>query len=547
MIPASRALDSDRRRIARLRVGVATAGALLAASVVVGSAATLGGFHSESIGAASDDARSITTAQLEWNPEADDASPFPRAVRLSTGAGESFQRDDMVSITAAGQGNDTCSAKAVVTRDGSRVLDVPFAACGVPLWELNGVEVTVSGPAGGRALKTNVGALSGALASFDGDVVRPANDTTAGYTTVGSGADASVATLRLAVRDASVEQLVGTRLMAMVSTTQQEPTPYTGTIGTRASNEGIWVEQDLQDPAPTIVADLRALTDGRAPQVADVAQYRLVVLQPQHLGAEQSPATRYAVATADGTMDTSGGDAVVDVSTALEPVGLDDRLQFTVIQRDEQTIPKLSFCYDFRVTNTSTTPVDWQLTFDTTKQPLWGMNPTLGRFSGAVGLKDLWGGQTTSFDVESGLWTISGQPENTTIPAATGKEQSYVDVGYCAQPPVPPVNRNAFTAPTFSVESGSDRENVELRVKLSSASQFLVPWEGEIDFADHVCASTLPNRISAERATLTRIEGTRYLVQGKDADTMFVSENRPQDFIFARYSPGGRPFELGKC
>ena len=199
MIPASRALDSDRRRIARLRVGVATAGALLAASVVVGSAATLGGFHSESIGAASDDARSITTAQLEWNPEADDASPFPRAVRLSTGAGESFQRDDMVSITAAGQGNDTCSAKAVVTRDGSRVLDVPFAACGVPLWELNGVEVTVSGPAGGRALKTNVGALSGALASFDGDVVRPANDTTAGYTTVGSGADASVATLRLAV------------------------------------------------------------------------------------------------------------------------------------------------------------------------------------------------------------------------------------------------------------------------------------------------------------------------------------------------------------
>lgn len=522
-------------------------GALLVGSVVIGSAATLGGLDPEPLGAASDDTRSITTAQLEWNPGEGDASLYPRAVRLTTGTGESFHRDDTVSITAAGQGNDSCSAKAVVAREGARAMDIPFSACGVPLWELNGVAVTVSGPGGGRTLKTNVGSLSGALASFNGDVVRPMQDTAAGYTTVGSGADASVDTLRLTVRDASVDELVGHRFMAMVSSAQHEPTPYTGTVGTEASNEGIWVEQGAKDADPTVVADLEVLTDGRVPQVSDVAQYRLLLLQPQNLGAGQAPASRYAVATADGTMDISGGDPVVDVSTALEPVDLDHRLQFTVIQRDEQSIPKLSFCYDFRITNTSTTPVDWQLTFDTTKQPLWGMDPTLGRFSGGVGLKDFWGGQTSSYDVDTGLWTISGQQHNATIPAATGKNDSYVDVGYCAQPPVPPMNRDAFTAPTFSVEGGSDRYNVELRVKLQSASQFLVPWEGEVDFADHVCASTLPNRISAERATLTRIEGTRYLVRGKDADTMFVSAKRPQDFIFARYNPGGKPFELGKC
>ena len=74
-----------------------------------------------------------------------------------------------------------------------------------------------------------------------------------------------------------------------------------------------------------------------------------------------------------------------------------------------------------------------------------------------------------------------------------------------------------------------------------------MPWEGEIDLAHHVCASTLPDTIHAERAILTKVDGTRYLVKGKDADTMFVSANRSQDFVFASYNPGGEPFKLATC
>ncbi len=536
-----------RRPTSPLRIGVALAGALLVTSVVVGSADTLGGITPETIGAATGDIRSISSARLEWNPDAGDLSLYPHTLRLTAGVGETFRRDDTVDITAVGPGSDTCAAKATVVREGARAVDVAFTACGVPLWELNGVAVTVSGQGGGTTLKTNVGELAGTMAAFNGDVVRPARGVSASHTTSRIAGTESVVTLRLAVGDASVDQLVGKRFMAMVSTMQNQTTPWTGTIGTKSSNTGIWVESDPQSAITTVVADLRVLTGGRAPQVADVEQYRLVALQPQQLGAEQTTADQYAVSTARGAVAGTGRGPVADVTTALEPVGLDDRLKFSVIQRDEQTIPSLSFCYTFRVTNTSSAAVDWQVAFDTNKQPFWGMNPIAARSPNGVGMQSLWGGETSSFDVATGLWTIKGEPHNKTIPAATRNDHRFVDVGYCVQPPVPPMNRDAFTAPAFSVEPGSDRYKVALRVKLGSSSQFLVPWEAEIDFARYVCASTLPKRIVGERATLTRIEGTRYRVQGKDADTRFVSANRSQDFIFARYNPNGNPFELGTC
>ncbi len=536
----------SRRRTSRLRIGVGLAAALLVASVVVGSAATLGGLGPDTLGAATGDTRGVTSAQLEWNPGTNDDSPYPRAVRLTVPAGESLRLEDTVDVTAVGPGSDTCSAKAEVTRDGARAVDVTFTACGVPLWDLDGVAVTVSGPQGGATLRSNVGDLSGSMAAFDGGVVRPAELVSASHTTVKKGSKEFIATLRLQVRETAASQLVGERFMAMVGTNQNQPVPYAGTIGTKTNNQGVWVESYPQSGVPTVVADLDVLTGGRAPQVVDGSQYRLVILQPQHLGAAQPSNARYAVATATGTVEGSGGGPVTNVATALEPVDLDDRLKFTVIQRDEQTIPTLSFCYNFRVTNTSTSPVDWQLTFDTTKQPFWGMNPTVKNPSSGVGLQNIWEAKTSSFDAATGLWTISGLSYNKTIPAATPKDQRHVDVGYCVQPPIPKMNRDAFTAPTFSVERGSDSYNVELRVKVNSSSQFLVPWETEIDFADYVCASSLPKVISPERATLEHLGGTRYKVSGK-AETKFVSANRSQDFIFARYNPNGRPFELGKC
>ena len=531
-----------RRRSPRFRLVAVLACALLAGSVFVGSVAFDDGAAVD-VGAADRPTGNITATQLDWNPSSVEASLYPRRVRLTAAANESFHRHDEVAVTAIGPGSDTCTATATVTREGARAVDVTFSACGVPLWDLEGVAVDVSGPGGATALRSDVRKSEGNLASFAGDVVWPGTNMTPSYTTAELSGTDSLATLRLEVRDATVEQLLGNRFMAVLTTDQKQPTSYSRSIGTKTDNQGIWVELDPKDAVPTVVADLSVLA-GRAPRVADVAQYQLVVLQPQRLGAEQTKLNEYAIATASGQVE--GGGTGADVVSALEPVGMDDRLTFTVVDFEQQN-SKLAFCFSFRVTNTSTVPVDWELAFDTTKQPLWGMDPTAGRTVGGVGMKEFWGGRTSLFDSATGLWTIAGQSDNKTIAPSAGGESNHVDVGYCAEPPVPPMNRDAFAAPKISVESGSDKSNVELRIQVSSMSQFLVPWEEEIDLADHVCASTLPDTITAERAILTHIDGTRYLVKGKDADTMFVSSTHSQDFVFAHYNPVGNPFKLGTC
>lgn len=113
---------------------------------------------------------------------------------------------------------------------------------------------------------------------------------------------------------------------------------------------------------------------------------------------------------------------------------------------------------------------------------------------------------------------------------------------------IPDADPSTYDAPVVTVAEHSNAHHVELIVRVTSDSRWYVPWEAELDLADHVCASSLPTPLGADRATLTSLGGTRYLLRGTvSADTRFVSAETPRDFVFLRYNPGGQPWQAGSC
>ncbi|WP_313816474.1 hypothetical protein [Citricoccus sp.] len=250
-----------------------------------------------------------------------------------------------------------------------------------------------------------------------------------------------------------------------------------------------------------------------------------------------------------GSWGTNGGDD--GGSTGADgavPVNLDSRLAYSSapasatsgsFRYDGPT--GLGFCHEFRVTNTSATAVTWSITFDTSKGPYWGLDPRKVKEGGVGTLRSLWEGATTGYDRTSGHWTLGGVGHNRTL--APGASTT---VGYCANPAMPAVDPATFAAPKVSVDPSSNSYGVALRVRVSSGSRFQLPWAAEVDLADHVCASTLPRTITAENAELTRISGTRYRLSGTGAYRL-IGNGHSQDFVFARYNPGGKPFQPGSC
>ncbi|MEW1979583.1 hypothetical protein AB0333_01465 [Citricoccus sp. NPDC079358] len=232
-----------------------------------------------------------------------------------------------------------------------------------------------------------------------------------------------------------------------------------------------------------------------------------------------------------------------DATDGTRPIGLDPRLAYSEpsgsFRYDGPT--GLGFCHDFRISNTSDEPLIWSVTFDTSKGPYWGLDPTTVKSNGTGTLRGFWGGKTTGYDSATGLWTIGGvNYQRTLAPGASA------DVGYCANPAMPAVDPTAYAAPKIRVDPSSHSYGVALRVQVTSGSRFQLPWEVDVDLADHVCASTLPNKITAENAELVRISGTRYRLSGTGAYRL-VGNGHSQDFVFARYNPGGKPFQWGSC
>jgi hypothetical protein len=257
----------------------------------------------------------------------------------------------------------------------------------------------------------------------------------------------------------------------------------------------------------------------------------------------QSGAVSATVTTGTWGPDGEGGSGT-PATDGTQPIGLDRRLAYSEpsgsFRYDGPT--GLGFCHDFQITNTSHEPVMWSVTFDTSKGPYWGLNPTTVKANGTGTLRSFWGGVTTGYDPATGHWTIGGVNHNRTIAAGAS-----ATVGYCANPAMPAVDPATFEVPRISVDPGSNPYGVALRVQVTSDLKFQLPWEVEVDLADYVCAPTLPNKITAENAELTRISGTRYLLSGTGHYTRLVGNGHSQNFVFARYSPGGQPFQLGTC
>lgn len=536
-----------RMSLASRSLALAALTAILLSTPSPASASTAGGLMAGPLGGATAETRSLTSATLEWNVGVTGADARRAVtVRLSTGAGETLRAGDVVSATVDGGASGTCTGAATAAAP-SAAIDIAFDGCALELWDLAHVAVTVTGAGGATVIAGDLGGVHGTLSAFSGEVIDPASDIAVRFDAQPHEGVETFSHLYLDIPRMDPLQLVGRRLVVVL----EDPAGgsravYAGTVGAagairaEAAGDG--------SASSTVTVDVRALSDetGWAP-VREVTRYRLALLADQRLTAHGEPS--YAALTAAGTFEDGGGPAPVTWGT--EPVALDPRLTYSEpagpVRLGDPTA--LRFCYSFRVTNTSSEPVDWEVAFDTTKPPLWGLDPTVVDPGGVGTLTSMWNAQTRSYDPATGLWTLAGVDWNRTLPAATPANPApSTEVGYCAHAEVPAADPATYDPPQISVDPASSAYHVALRVRVTSPSPLLVPWEAEIDLADVVCAATLPAQLTGENATLTHLGGTRYLLRGTSAAaTRFVSATQTRDFVFARYNPGGLPYQPGTC
>ncbi len=537
-----------RGRTARLATAAGLA-LLVLAGVSPSSAASLGGLTTDALGAATATTRSLTGVTVEWNPGAVGLSALGvTAAHLTADEGETFTAGDVIVATVDDGAAGRCDASAVVSSSGP-VADLEFSGCALAVAHLRHVAVAVTGPGASSVLSGDLGGMSGTLSGFVGGVVDPSDRLAAGIESRPHEGVDTLTELYVDVHDATVDDLVGRRLIVSLygSSTGSPPTHvYAGVVGIADDNEGIWAQVDPEgtgvDDFPTITADIRRLDpDGDWPAVSAIARYELVLLQTQHLASPDrtAGAHAYAVRALAGAVQHHGP------ADGTQPVDLDGRLTFSEPGGPVTTTSSLSFCHSFQVTNTSAEVVEWAVTFDTTKPPLWGIDPRIidPNTSGGA-LTSIWNARTTGFDESTGLWTLGG---DTDVDRTLDPGES-VYAGYCARANIPPADPATFDTPQITLDPQSSIYYVALRVQVTSGSRWYVPWEVEIDLADYVCADVLPSSLAPENATLTPISGTRYLLRGTvSADTRFVSATTPRDFTFLRLSPGGHHYLPGTC
>lgn len=536
------------RRLTHVRMLLAAVLVLVVAGMLsFSSASTLGGLRPGALAGGTAQTRAITGVTLDWNLDATGlAATYASTLRITPDAGETFTDGDTVSATIDAGPGGTCTAGATATAGQS--VDLAFGDCRLVLWELEHVALTITDPAGSTMFDGDLGGITGTLSAFDGDVIDPDNSVSVGFESSPHNGQEVFENVYVDVRDASLDDLVGLRALALLRDTDATPPvllAYAGTIGTAESNDGVWAEVDPEgngvDMFPTVTIDIRALAaEDDWPEVNTIKQYEIVILKPQHLTRATNS---YAAQAISGSV--TGGGGAAPVTSGTQPVGLDTRLTYSEPGGPVRLSNplRLDFCYNFRVSNTSDEPVAWEVTFDTTKAPLWGLNPTIINSTGTGVLTSIWNTQTGDYDPATGLWTLIGVDWNRTL-----QPGMYTEVGYCAVANIPAVDPTTYDAPVVSIDPASNAYNVILRVKVTSSSEYLVPWEAEIDLADYVCAATLPATLTPENATLTRIDGTRYLLRGVTTSaTRFVSAEQSRDFVFARFNPNGQPYQPGMC
>ncbi|MFL0410389.1 hypothetical protein ACH0AH_04340 [Microbacterium paludicola] len=446
--------------------------------------------------------------------------------------GASFAAGDTIKLMvapAAGQPSAPCEVRATSATAVTAVSfpAASFAACGaLRIDRLGTAAVAVSG-AQVAVAASSVGDVRSALTSHSGPVLNVDRELVARAETV---VDAGVSYLsRIAVtvaRGATVEDLVGERLDVALLRADGTVRARVGGVISAAANAAVRVTTETGSAVPTILIDPRAnLPKSSWPRSADVTGLSGLLLASQRIGEAPSaaPASLVSAALQPATPPLQYG---------VDAVALDSRLTYTyTTPRNDGNL--LSFCHTFSVTNTSAQPVTWQVVFDTSLPPLWGMDPTK---AGAIGSQ--WGYVTKSYVAATHLWTIAGSGANAVLQPG----QTLSGMGYCAADvPQPPVDPSGFTT-AVSVVAGATDYHVQLRVSVRSDRIYNAPWEITVDLADYVCAASLTGKaITFSRVQATPVAGsrTKYVIRGLANDTQYVSASHSRDFVFASYSPGG--------
>ncbi|GAA1724650.1 hypothetical protein [Microbacterium paludicola] len=508
---------------------------ILSLIVLVGavnaSAATLGGASAHSLGAASTANARASGVTIDWTGTPSGAAWNVDGATVRAEGG-SFAAGDTVKLTvapAAGHTGAPCEVRTTPAAASATVAfpAAAFAACGVLRFDrLGTVAVAVSG-AQVAVAASRVGDVRSALTAHSGPVLNADRALVARTEAVVDGGVSYVGRIAVDVtRGATVEDLVGERLDVALLGPDGTVRARVGGVISAAADAPVRVTMEAGSAIPTVVIDPRAnLPRASWQRSGDVASVSGLLLAPQRIGEAPSPAPASLVSA-------NAQPATPPVRYAIEAVALDPRLTYTYTTPANDR-NSLSYCHTFSVTNTSAQPVTWQVVFDTSLPPLWGMDPTK---AGAIGSQ--WGYVTKSYVAATHLWTIAGSGANAVLQPG----QTLSGMGYCAADvPQPPVDPSGFTT-AVSVVAGATDYHVQLRVSVRSDRIYNAPWEITVDLADYVCAASLTGKaITFSRVQATPVAGsrTKYVIRGLANDTQYVSASHSRDFVFASYSPGG--------
>lgn len=512
-------------------VVAATLGVLGLVSLQVSAASTIGGVNGGALAAAQGTTQRINGVQLDWTPVAVKSSWMVGGLAVSTDPGESFAAGDRIKVTLVSSAT-SCEVSTTAGAAGTSVSlsqSAITAACGqVGFDGLRSVAVSLTGDGLATSFSGNLGSLRGTLASFRGAVLDPQLDLKAtAATTIVSGVP-YVGTVTVAVTGGSVtaSSLAGTQaLVQFYGADTGKLFQYAGTISLDSS-AAIRASSGT-GAGVTVSIDTAALAGSARPKTSEVSTFSVALNAPQHLGSSAGSAGAYAVSLASGTVDNPAP----TTKWAVDAVNLDSRLgyQYSETETNENN-GSLSFCHTFTVTNTSSSAVDWKVTFDTSLPPLWGFNPLSGGFRSA------WGWDTVSYNATTHLWTIGGP-----FWAKTLQSKQSVTAGYCVDNvPVPAADATTVSY-GLRTSSSSNAWFASVDLSVTSTSRWNVPWEITFDLADYVCPAGLQGRtvMWAPNVQVVSARGTVYTLRGVTGwNTRYVSASKPLNFAsVATYSP----------
>lgn len=554
---------TGRRRLAAALAGLAV---IAVAGHVVASAASLGGLATDNLGAGSAVTQRITSVTLDWTPAWADAAWRIDTVELSPetdGSPTTFLTGDEVKIALPLTGGSVCEVLTTVSGGEPASLTIASdefgAQCGTtPAFELiDGVAVAVTGADGvvefeSGELGSSLGELTGSLAAFGGPVLHPNRE-------LGVDADVETATVEgVAYVDeivlpvwsgADADDLAGESVAVVLrgaANSTEVTGEYAGVISADGST-GFGVE--TRDGSIVIVVSARFGDDSSQWARADQVGYvDAIVHTPQRIVASTTETPSYAVSLAGGDVDIElptdgeteepGGGHGDVIGSIRENKDLESGLQYRI--NDGQfsySNNGLNFCWSFSVRNASTETMEWTLTLDTSEPPFWGMDPTTTSLGGQL--------RTVEYDAQEQLWTIGGVGWFSTLQP---NDQRSLGT-FCFTVPLPEPDPSQYHVEVELRPAGAPYD-VVFFVRVTSPSQWRLPWRAEIDLADYVCASSLPaDGPSFTRVNATRVAGsqTSWVISGMDSQDAVVGSGKSTEIEFARYSAGSAEWRLGSC